>query len=213
MKLLQSQKNRVYDLIEKEGLSPNMFCFEESAPSTKICLKSSDYYFILTEDNFDRPSVKYSPGENRFDEGYFYAPAWGDQIDYIEAWLQNLAREINEPDKWKLLQEELENINFSDIKYENIKFTYQEYELLESKTNELKEKIGKLNLLEKQLKQINNKLDHLLNLAKDMNKTDWKELFIGSIISLIMQLSVDKTTGQAIFALVRGLFIKFLPIN
>ena len=210
MNLLQSQKNRIYDIIQKEGLSPSMFYFQDNTKSVVLYMKSSNYYFNIAENG---TLVKYSPGPDSFEAGYFSTRNWEDQVEYIIVWLQCLVRELNEPDKWKLLQEGLEGVDFSDIKYEDIKFSYQEYELLKIKMDELKEKLGRLDLLESQLKQINDKLDHLLNLAKSMNKTDWKELFIGSVISLIMQLSIDKATGQAIFALIRGLFIKFLPLN
>jgi len=214
MRLLQTQKNEVYELIEKFGLSPNMFDF--SSPSdddgdTKLRLKSNPhYYFIFAKARSGGHFARYSPGYDTpyKDEG---ASSWSLQLACVERWLRNLERELEAPDKWKLLQEELKNMDFGDIKYENTKFTYREYELLTEKIAELKSKISKLDLLEKQIKQINEKLDHLLHLAKDMNKTDWKELFIGSIINLLMQLSIDQNTGQTITGYVKSLFIKFLP--
>ena len=142
---------------------------------------------------------------------YISVAATRSEFSNEKDWLGYLKRELNAPDKWKLLQEELENIDFEDIKYENTKFTYQEYQLLDKKISELKKKISKLDLLEKQINQINAKLDHLLHLAKDMNKTDWKNLFAGSIIGLIMQLSIDRSTGQVIYGYIKNLFVKFLP--
>jgi hypothetical protein len=213
MLLLQTQKNQVYELIEDAGLSPSMFSFDDPNDAdgdTYLRYKDSNYYFNFAKARSGGHFARYSPG---YDTPYEdQAPgSWNGQLSYVRRWLSNLVRELEAPDKWKLLQEEIENMDFGDIKYEDTKFTYREYELLKEKISELKVKIGKLDLVEEQIKQINEKLDHLLHLAKDMNKTDWKELFIGSLIGLFMQLSIDKDTGQAIAGYVKGLFMKFLP--
>ena len=213
MRLLQTQKNQVYELIEEAGLSPSMFSFDDpdnADGDTYLRFNDSQYYFNFAKSRSGGHFASLSPG---YDTPYEdQAPgSWSGQLSYVRRWLGYLTREIMAPDKWKLLHEELENMDFGDIKYEDAKFTYREYAFLKEKIEELKGKIGKLDLVEKQIAQINEKLDHLLHLAKDMNKTDWKELFIGSLISLFMQLSIDKSTGQTIVGYVKGLFMKFLP--
>ncbi len=213
MILLQTQKNQVYELIEREDLSPGMFSFDESNSynnDTFLRLKNSDYYFIFATSRSGGHFARFSPGEETPHEDH--APSsWINQLGYVRRWLFYLKRELNAPNKWKLLEEELNNLNFDDIKYDNVKFTYQEYQLISEKIAELKVKISKLDLLENQITVINSKLDHLLELAKNMNKTDWKELFIGSIISLTMQLSIDRSVGKTIFEYLKSLFIKLLP--
>ena len=211
MKLLQSQKDQIYSSIEEAGLSPAMFKLDESSGDTYLFLKDSNFYFIFQEMDSGKHYATYSPGQETMKENH-YPGSWDGQLSYVRIWLGNIDRELKAPDRWGLLEEELKGINFDDIKYNNSKFTYQEYDVLKNKIEELKEKISKLDLVEEQLKEINEKLDHLLNLAKNMNKIDWKNLFVGTIFSLIMQLSIDKTTGQAIFAHVKNLFATFLPL-
>lgn len=214
MLLLQTQKNEVYELIEEFGLSPSMFSFSDPSDADENTylhfVNNSQYYFNFAQSRSGGHFARYSPG---YDTPYKdEAPgSWSVQLACVRRWLGNLKKQLEAPDKWKLLQEELENMDFGDIRYEDTKFTYREYELLKEKIAELKSKISELDLVEEQVKQINGKLDHLLHLAKDMNKTDWKELFIGSIISLFMQLSIDRSTGQTIVGFVKGLFMKFLP--
>lgn len=213
MELLQSQKDQIYELIEEEGLSPNLFHFEEPTTydaSTYLRLKNSDYYFQFAENQSGSHFAIYSPGEGIYEEKQ-NPGSWPLQLNYVRRWLRNIDRELKTPNKWDLLAKEMANVDFKDIKYNDSKFTYQEYELLEKNIEDLKNKVSKLDLLEEQIAQIHKKLDHLLNLAKEMNKTDWKELFIGSLISLFMQLSIDKDTGQIIFGYIKNLFVKFLP--
>ena len=109
-----------------------------------------------------------------------------------------------------MLEEEIESLDFEDIIFEDTKFSYEEYASLEERMQELKDQVSKLDLVENQIKKIDEKLDYLLKLAQSMKKRDWKELFIGAMLSLIMQL-IDKATGQAIFSQIRALFVKFLP--
>lgn len=213
MLLLQTQKNQVYELIGEAGLSPNMFSFADPSDAdgdTYLRLNNYGYYFNFAKARSGGHFARYSPG---YDTPYEdQAPdSWIGQLNCVRRWLGYLNRELKAPDKWKLLEEEMESFDFGDIKYGDSKFTFREYEHLEKKMEELKTKICKLDLLEDQVEQINLKLDHLLVLAKDMNKTDWKELFIGSIISLIMQLSIDRSVGKAIFDHLKDLFVKLLP--
>lgn len=215
MKLLQTQKNQVYELIEEAQLSPGMFSFVDPIDpddSTFLRFNNSDYYFNFATSNRGTHYARYAPG---FDTPYEdqSATSWSVQLSNVRRWMTYLVRELNAPDKWKLLEEELKNFNFDNIKYTNSKFTYQEYGILEERIKEFKTKIDQLDLLKDQIKKINTKLDHLLELAKTMNKTDWKELFIGSLISLTMQLSIDRTVGKTIFGYLKNLFIKLLPGN
>jgi len=213
MKLLQTQKNQVYEVIEHVGLSPSMFVFDNpSEPNgiTYLRFKNSDYRFDFATSREGGHFARYLPG---YDTPYEdqSAESWASQIANVRRWLGYLIRELEAPDKWKLLEEELRNFNFEDIKYTDAKFTHQEYKLLEKRIEEFKNKISKMDLLEEQVEKINHKLDHLLKLAENMNKIDWKELFIGSIMSLFIQLSIPPNAGQTIFGHLKTLFVQFLP--
>lgn len=213
MKLLQTQKNQVYELIEEAGLSPSMFLFDDpSEPdgTTYLRFKKTDYRFDFANGRGGGHFARYLPG---YDTPYEdqSAGSWVAQLVNVRQWLKYLIRELKAPNKWKLLEEELRNFNFEDIKYTDAKFTHQEYKLLEKRIGEFKNKISKLDLLDEQIEKINLKLNHLLKLAENMNKIDWKELFIGSMMSLFIQLSIPPGAGQMIFGYLKILFVQFLP--
>ncbi len=212
MKLLNSQKNALFELVEESGLSPNLFTYQEPTEndsSTYLRVKNSDYFFEFTSHENKHYSI-YSPGDDTIEERR-YPGSWNLQLTNVRKWITNLERELDSPNKWDLLEEEIKNSNFDDIEYDNTKFTHEEFKLLESKINDLKIKIEKLDLIEEDLNTIHKKLDHLLKLSEKMNKNDWKNLFIGTLISITAQLTIDKETGATIFGLARETLVKFLP--
>ncbi len=78
------------------------------------------------------------------------------------------------------------------------------------KINQIKSSLGTINLLEEQQVAISQKLDHLIDVAKDLNKFDWKNLFIGTIISIIIQLEVNKENAALLWELIKRVFRNFL---
>lgn len=213
MQLLKSQKNDVYDTIEAWGLSPANFEIVVDQHNTKIIAKNSDFKFIFLEDNDGDHAARYCPGKDKYIEEGMYVGGWDAQLQNIRSWVKNVSREQDQPDKWLELQKQIQNAGFEDIQYGDSKFSYQEYEVLDEKITKLKEELSKLDIVTEKIEAINAKLDHLLELAKKMNKSDWKDLFVGSIISLIMQMSIDKSTGKAVYDLVKNLFTSMLHLS
>jgi hypothetical protein len=64
-------------------------------------------------------------------------------------------------------------------------------------------------LLTVQETAIANQLDHLMELAKELNKFDWKSLFIGTISSIIIQLGVTKENAHELWSLIKKVFNNF----
>ncbi len=215
MRLLTSQKDTLYDLIEKRGLSPTQFEFSDnrsaygSGISTWLHFNNSEYAFRF--DSFDNsPMPSFCPGQNSFNENG-HARLWNDVLAHFTSWLINLKREINAPNKWERLEKEIAGIkiNFSN---DQDKFSAHEYEELKAKTETLKQSVSEIGLLPEQAKAIHAKLDHLITLAKDMNKFDWKSLFIGTIISIVIQLSVTQENAKSLWTLIKQVFSNyFLP--
>jgi hypothetical protein len=215
MKLLTSQKDTLFDLIEKKGLSPSQFSFSDKSskfrPGQSPCLKFNNSEFYFTFDSKDNKYYSiYSPGNDKFvDEA---APiTWDNQLYYFKEWVAYLIREISAPNKWERLKKELEEISINFDSSED-KFSFQEYEELKTKVAFLKQNISTVGLAINQAQAINAKLDHLTELAKDMNKFDWKSLFIGTIMSIIIQLSVTPDNAKTLWTLIRQAFNNyFLP--
>lgn len=216
MKLMLSQKNNLFDIIEDHGLSPNSFQITEPSEfnnnRTVITYKNSDFYFRF----FQHPDkhviiLDYSPSEHLYERQEWVGIEWYNLQGFFVRWITCLIREISEDDKWGRLEQEISQVNIS-FENENGKFTAAEYEDLKTKLNLFRKEIRNIQLSELQLKTIENKIDHLTEMATTLTKFDWKGLFIGTIISIIIQLTVTHDNAKLIWEVIKKVFNKyFLP--
>ena len=217
MKLLPSQKDEIYELITLAELSPSQFEWKEIPcqlfnqnvdKATELRYKNTDYHFTFETNAKKMHMAIYCPGKN------FYTDQedtviWQAQINRVQEWLKSLVREITTPNKWSRLERELQGIH---INYENgeDKFSVQEYEELKANIKLLQRKILSIGLIEEEVRIINAKLDHLIPLAENMNKFDWKSFFIGTIMNITIQLGVNKENASALFDVIKQIFNNYL---
>jgi hypothetical protein len=214
MKLLLSQKNNLFDLIEKFGLTPGLFEYKEYETgkeiyNTTISLKKSSFLFSVTRivNNTRDASLRFSPGDIRYEDSS-YAATWYDIESTFKYWLKYLKREIQLEDKWEKLNSEIQSLQLykEEGDFLNSKFTVPEYLEIKQKIFLLKEGIAKLELLPEQIALLNDKLDLVLDLTTQLGRFDWKSLFIGTIVSIIIQLGVTQDNAKAIWALIKQVF-------
>jgi len=211
MKLLLLQKNELYTIIEEsECLTPRQFSLIETQNDrggfASINLKESDYVFrIFKEENYAKSFVvNYIPGLDTYEEASERV-GWEGIINHFYEWIENIARELNEPNKWERLEQEISSIKFSSYP-DNSKFTIREYEQLKSKTILLSQNLSSIPLLVQQQTEINKELERLTELAKDLGKFDWQNLFIGTMISIVIQLNVTKENAALLWDLIKSTF-------
>ena len=203
-------------MIESYHLSPNQFEFSEGASKnlfeekvTLLKYKQSEYYFLFdTGSNTSGHYAFFCPGNSEHTEKG-YPQNWSGQLGYVENWLRCLIREINTPNKWERLKYEVDSLNIN-FEYSEDKFSYIEYEDLQKRMFVLKQGISKSDLLEEQIKVINDKLDHLTEMAKEMSKFDWKSLFIGTIVSIVIQLAVNQENAKNLWILIKQIFNTYM---
>lgn len=214
MKLFLRHKNQLFDAIEDMGLSPSLFKYEEdkdnhgNVTSTWITFQGSEFGFFIYKGSNNTQFARVTPGEFEWIE-YREFSDWEDLLMFFNDWLEAVKQEINAIDKWERLEKELHEIslNFSN---EQDKFTVQEFEQVRIKIIAFKTGLSSIGLEPSQLEIINQKLDHITELAKEMNKFDWKGLFIGSIVSIIIQLSLTPENANSIWHLLRQVFASYI---
>jgi|GEM_PF-777152 len=219
MKLLISQKDQIFDIIEREDLSPFLFEFIEDQKnivsrdeSTTLSFKRSNFYFKFEYRKFDNVRSGhyfiYSPAlSSIISEGF--SLSWENQLAHFEKWLKYLKREIQSPNKWARLEREIDEVKIGFIGGEG-KFSFKECAELKDKINILKSRIKGLDLSKDQVTEINSKLDLLVESAKTLSKFDWKSLFIGTIISITIQLSLTPENSKALWEVIRNVFHQLL---
>ncbi len=217
MKLLTSQKNSIYEIIEKiDFFSPNHFEIVENVLmgeyNTRFELKANrSYYFnFFDTDYVNKLYVNYSPGEKQLIDS---SPAisWNKAIDYFEKWLYYLHREVTAPNLWEKFKTEIAEIDYFN-NFNNQKFSFAEFTEIAEKIEVLKSHLTSVPLILNQQQEIILRLDHLRETAKELGKFDWVNLFIGTIVSIIIQLNVTPENANAIWDLIKRVFNNyFLP--
>ncbi len=209
MKLLITQKNELFDVIESHGFSPNSFsCLDitiKEAPITKIEYNKTDYYFRFNKSS--NITVSWSPSNALYKEAII-AYNFSECVAHFKSWLGYLNRELTVIDKWKRLADEVTQLSISFVN-EFDKFSASEYENLKIQMLLLKQKIRTIDLLPEQLKVLENKIDHLTGIALDLSKFDWKGLFVGTMVSIIIQLSVTPENAKALWDIIKSIFSKY----
>jgi hypothetical protein len=217
MKLLISQKDKIFDLIESAGLAPSQFEFIEGPSSnaqgqikTILNFKNSDFYFVFENgvNTLDSHYAIFCPGKESFVK-HEYPGGWEGQLGYVASWLASLLREIYSPNKWERLKHEIAGMKLS-FENDQDKFSVSEFEGIQSNVLRIKQGLGSIGLQEEEIKIINQKLDHLTEMAKVLNKFDWKSLFVGSIASIVIQLSITPEHIKAIWDLMKISFSNFI---
>lgn len=156
-------------------------------------------YHLLNE------TIGFTPTRASSWEGRSYPGSWDSQLRQFSEWLGYLKREVTSPNKWERLHKELESLKFN-FRDDKTKFSAQEFEDIKVKIETLKRSINEIGLLEKDVAVINSKLDHLTEMAINLNKFDWKSLFIGTIISIVIQLNVTPDNAKALWSLINTVF-------
>lgn len=144
MKLLISQKDELFDLIEDTNyFTPSQFEIKEFPQKnddfiTEIRFKNSQYFLKLIPESTYQGLffANFSPGEKSIVEATSTLD-WNRGMGYIDNWLEWLKRELTAQNKWERLLQEIEQIKFGPTNDQS-KFAYQEYIDLVSKIEQIK---------------------------------------------------------------------------
>ena len=117
MHLLKTQKNGLFEILQRHDLSPGSFFMlepdEERGRTHTIVRHMGSGFFISFKkhpDNQDTFIIEYSPAGTHFRYTEWLGN-WMDVEKTIEKWATSLHREINEIDKWQRLREELKTLS------------------------------------------------------------------------------------------------------
>jgi hypothetical protein len=212
MKLLRTQRNQIFDLVSAEGLSPAQFYLHERAftGDVKLSMKGTKFYFIFSPEERNQSlfigMISYSPGQEIKSASTSTKIRWQALLELIKVWLKTIDRETAEPDKWEQMFESSRNIGFDSESDDNSQFNFTEVLQIQGAASRAKLSFESLDLDAERLKILNKKLDYIVEKAKNLGRFDWKNLFIGTMISTLIQISVSQETGKLVWNLLREAF-------
>lgn len=119
--------------------------------------------------------------------------------------VEYIIRENSEVDLWGRFKSLINDINYQNDSADK-KFSAKEFIELKEKMDLIYSKINSLEILPENQKLMIEKLERITELAIDLNKFDWFNLFIGTIISVIIQLQVNKENASILWEFIKNTF-------
>ena len=200
--LLKSQRNEVFNWIRVVGLIPSEFSWatssSESFPDHSVSrITHFPTGYFLSFDRSSRWHQMYfsgSPGRNEISFSRYGTEKelWSDDTKIIvQEWLNNLKKEIDAPDLWKLAHEEnnlLDSVGRTST-LENTPFLEDEQLLISLKILEIRNfLINTQDLNVHHQQTVKKQLEYLVESSKRLGRKDWMNIGIGALFSLAMQL-------------------------
>lgn len=210
MDLLRTQRNALFDAISESPFHPTQFDISvEGAGNPAIAFRGEGLYSFMISFNQYTDSeyiLTMSPSYSRRHEQTL-SKNWSDVLIVFKLWLGALKREVSVEDKWLTLQNAVNDVSIIAGDTTNNKFSAQEFLQLSAKIKELQTNISNsIALPQDQISVVNQKLDSILEHAISLGKFDWQNLFIGTIVAIIIQLSVTKENANLLWELIKKIF-------
>jgi hypothetical protein len=202
MRITNTQKNELSQIFKKNKL--NLIDFDANGEFQEFKIKFKHDYFAFSIEKLKDDVFTVSVHSINRKEPYVTSNTWATLIAKFDNWAQQVYTELNSPTGW----ESFENTNFLNAEYEdlNTEFTETERNQTKESIKELKEKIKLLNLAPEKLEIIENKLDSLSMKVDELNKFDWKSLFIGTVASLIMTFVIPAEASGMFWEYIKSSF-------
>lgn len=222
--MLKEYKNEVYRIIkEVVMLDPNRFYITDgnynTFPVSQISTIDSKMSFWFRNrpnswKSFDYKQTKFCPD--------FIVSNWipnnGQTFNFQQLsgifiqWLTNHVKPFFEEqdivDKWNAFQFEIDIFHLLEAGFgDNTNFTNEDSKTISKSLDYLKQLIiDKFNPIDEQLHYMNERLDFLSEAVSRLGKFDWKSQFVSIMISIAINMTFDKETGNAFFRLIQEAF-------
>lgn len=219
-----TRRNNILNAIQEIGLNPGDFDWtQEPTVATQVGAGREPYTVDVlryrpTDHTFmfdvKLPQGSWWPIYDPGPEGTprrEHAGSWENVWIACVGWLNRVKAEHDAPDLWAALREQAEVMTGDAV--ENTPFTPEEQLQIEATLTEAKEYArANLSLEPEQLERIESQLDYLIEAAQrpTVGRVDWRNLLIGSFLSLVLQSIVPVApVQQLLFIVMHGLAAMF----
>jgi hypothetical protein len=214
----QTRKNAILQHIQAAGLDLRDFVWtEEPSEITQVGLghdpftvealvhQPTGYWFCFdVDDASGSPWAIYLPGRDGVKRRE-QAGSWDYVFVYVEQWIAFVKQEHEAPDLWAELRRQRELIIGEHV--ENAPFSPHEVAQIAAQLNETKEYVrAHFELEPGQYEVIASRLEYLEDASQRVGRNDWRNLLIGSFLSLVIQAVLPvEAVQQLLFVVLRGL--------
>ncbi len=221
--LLKTQKNKIFEILQKEGLESADFRWSEEASIyasylivNRLTYRDTDFYYQFDFSGKDGYHLcEYSPG-NDMKVQTAEPLDWDSQLYFAKIWASCLKKGIDAPDFWQELEKYQTTFSLSlptKFKLLNEPIPAYEVEQIIKALNLLKREIKKqFKLSSEQNEFVSQKLDYLADAAKRQGRFDWVHTCIGVLITIAMGLAMAPQEASRLWELVKNLLGKFIHL-
>jgi hypothetical protein len=204
-KLQKWKNNQIFEAIQRVGLDPREFEFEDGDAEVRLKHKWSTSYFIIGGDAGHYVG-HYVVGDGP--EWPYEVFSWDSLMMRASRWLGEVKLDLDTPDFWAQLMGEAELLGVASIEVNhNTPFTPEERNDIERLLRELQAKVtSTYSFRERDMEILNAKIDYLVDAAGRLGRIDWRNIVVGAIVSYILTAGLSPETARSIFSI----FIDFL---
>jgi hypothetical protein len=205
MRITNLQQNELSIIFNKSGL--NLIDFDVTRTFTEFKIKYKYEYFscsINLNPDFNYNIAIYPINDIK---GVLKKGDWKLAKFVFNDWCNRLVKELNMQTGWDTFQSE----NYLNVTYDEIdqKFDEKEKIIIWQSINELKERIKSLEISGDKLIIIEKKLDYLSEQIEKLSIFDWKSLFMGSILNLILTNIIPQNMCGIVWGYIKIAFSVF----
>jgi hypothetical protein len=204
-RLLPRHKNSIFQVIEKIGLNPTRFKWEDETSDfrtiSKLTCKSSPFFYrfgVLPKGWY---KCERCPGSKLpMDDIYF--DSWGQIGGDFALWAARVQAELEAPDLWAEAQKYASAFPLSPANMgQDETFTEEEAQRVISAVKEVEQRIvEELVFTHRELAFIQDRLSYLESRAKEgYYKIDWVNLLFSTLINVGANLSLDPAKAHQIW--------------
>jgi hypothetical protein len=198
--LKTTQGNEVFRVIERNGLHPHDFQWEETRPYSRYPYPADLLLYRPTGKPevpevffaFGRDRVACSPGSERLYDEWTIID-WREQtLQYLGAWLGNIKHEAA-PSLW----ESFPLSNLSAVP--SIPFTAGEQAVLVTRLLELEQRVTALESLTREQKNlVRDEVRRIADAAQRLDKAEWLRFALGCMLTVVVASGIPQTVGASL---------------
>jgi hypothetical protein len=151
-------------------------------------------------------------------EGTIYRNPIEDAYARFQEWLANEVKpyidEMLQPDLWAGIEQQREFVTPTSLTPHDVSFfTDEEKPSLRTSIKQFRLLVcEKFDPTQEQLEIIDERLDYLSEAVDRLNRFDWKSLGLGTVLSIVVALSLDTSKGKLLFDLFKQAFSGMLHL-
>lgn len=218
--LLKTQRNEVFDILQKAGLEVADFSWIEktgrSVSTTVSCFnyKEGRHYFLFDFDSFHGYWIyEFAPGGS-IPTKEVYSDSGNLELRHVSIWALLLKREIDAPDLWAEIAKYQSIFSLTPVsQIINEAIPTYEVEKISKALNGLKTEIkNNFGISQQQEQLVNLKLDYLIDASKRQRRTDWTLASIGVFVTIFIGLAMAPEQAKKLWELFQRAVSPFLHL-